>query len=63
MTSRQITDSRHETAPPDPRELDTALRCGPHSAAVLRALVSGDWREVDRLEVPELTAQVDGWAA
>jgi hypothetical protein len=54
--ARQIDTETHDL---DPRLVDVAMRCGPHSAVVLAALISGDWSEVDALPELDLTGQVD----
>lgn len=48
----QIPTQAHQIAPPDPRELETALELGSHRELVLEAMRTGDWRAVDALPDP-----------
>jgi hypothetical protein len=48
----QIRPQTHQIAPPDPRELETALELGQHRELVLEAMRLNDWSKVDALPEP-----------
>jgi len=50
--STQIPRSCPQTAPPDPRLIETALACGAHREMLLEAIRTQDWSAIDSLPEP-----------
>jgi hypothetical protein len=51
MTAQIPTQAR-QVAPPDPREVETALELGQHRELVLEAMRTGCWDAVDAIPEP-----------